>query len=130
MTAVSSDPRPKPVKLAEAIRDRIGKGKYPNGKLPTVKELAEEFGYAGQTVRDGMAILIREGVAISAGSRGYFVASGNERASVSSNDATEEIKEMRLQIQALAERVAALEEQDRSSGARSGTTMQRTGVGE
>ncbi|MFE4373289.1 GntR family transcriptional regulator [Streptomyces sp. NPDC056835] len=117
MTAVTSDPRSKPVRLAEAIRDRIGKGVYANGKLPTVKELTKEFGYAGQTVRDGMAILINEGVVISAGSRGYFVSGGDAEASGSNGDVTEEIKEMRLQIQALTERVTALEERDHSGGA-------------
>ncbi|NEA72789.1 GntR family transcriptional regulator [Streptomyces sp. SID13588] len=128
MTAVS-DLRPKPVRLADTMRDRIKEGSYPDGKLPTVKEMTKDFGYAGQTVRDGMAILIGEGLVISAGSRGYFIASGEDEATDSKPEGGEEIKEMRLQMQALTERVAALEELAGSDGAGSGTTMQRRGVG-
>jgi GntR family transcriptional regulator len=116
MTTAASDPRPKPVRLAETLRDRIRDGRYPDGKLPTVKELTSEFGYAGQTVRDGMGILISEGLVISAGNRGYFVASDVADAS-RFGDVGEEIKEMRLQIQALAERVTVLEERAGSGGA-------------
>ncbi len=117
MTAVASDPRSKPVKLADKLRDRIKEGRYSDGKLPTVRELTKEFGYAGQTVRDGMGILISEGLVVSAGSRGYFIAAeGGEKAG-SSSDVGQELKEMRLQIQALAERVTALEERADPSSA-------------
>lgn len=97
------------MRLAEALRGRIRDGRYADGKLPTVKELMSEFGYAGQTVRDGMGLLISEGLVLSAGNRGYFVASGVADAP-RSVDVGEQIKEMRLQIQALAERVNVLEE--------------------
>lgn len=117
MTAVASDPRSKPVRLAEALRDRIEKGRYPTGKLPTVKELAKDFGFAGQTVRDGMKILISEGLVVSAGSRGYFIAAEDPEVSGSGGEVIEEIKEIRLQIQALTERVTALEERSGSGGA-------------
>jgi GntR family transcriptional regulator len=117
MTAVASDPRPKPVRLAETIRRRIREGRYPDGKLPTVRELTKEFGYAGQTVRDGMGILIAEGVVISAGNRGYFVAGDDQEAPASTTDVSKQLTEMRLQIQALTERVTALEERGDSGSA-------------
>ncbi|WP_217621627.1 GntR family transcriptional regulator [Streptomyces lunaelactis] len=116
MSAVASDPRPKPVKVADAVRDRISAAKYPDGKLPTVRELSKEFGYAGQTVRDGLSILITEGRIFSAGNRGYFVAGDTQESLTRKPDVGEEIKEMRLQIQALAERVAALEAGANSDG--------------
>lgn len=117
MTTAASDPRPKPVRLAETLRARIREGRYADGKLPTVRELTEEFGYAGQTVRDGMAILINEGLAISAGSRGYFVAGDGTGSAAPAGDASQEINEIRLQIQALTERVASLEGRASSGGA-------------
>lgn len=99
------------------MRDRIREGRYPDGKLPTIRELTREFGYAGQTVRDGMAILIGEGLVISAGNRGYFIASDETEAPQDNRDAGREFKEIRLQIQELADRVASLEERARSDDA-------------
>lgn len=110
MSVVSRDPRPKPVVLAHVMRGRIESGKYPDGKLPTTRELAQEFGYAGQTVRDGLGILVQEGLIFSAGNRGYFIAGDSEVPPTRKTGVDEEIKEMRLQIQALTERVKALEE--------------------
>ncbi|MDT3395759.1 winged helix-turn-helix domain-containing protein [Streptomyces sp. B1866] len=115
MSGVASDPRPKPVKVADVVRDRIKANKYPSGKLPTVRALAAEFGYATQTVRDGMRILIAEGRVTSEGSRGYFVARNDRESSTDKRDVSEELTEMRLQIQDLIERVTALEEGSKGS---------------
>ncbi|MEH6374574.1 winged helix-turn-helix domain-containing protein [Streptomyces sp. KLMMK] len=117
MSVAASDPRPKPVKVADAIRARVRDGKYPDGKLPTTRELAKEFGYAGQTIRDGLGILIGEGLIFSAGNRGYFIAAEGKASTARKPDVGEELMELRLQIQALTERVAALEENGTSGGA-------------
>ncbi|MFG2194974.1 winged helix-turn-helix domain-containing protein [Streptomyces sp. NPDC048639] len=117
MSFAASDPRPKPVKVADEVRERIRSGVYPDGKLPTTRELAKEFGFAGQTVRDGLGVLVGEGLIFSAGNRGYFIAGDTDVSSARKPDVVEEIKEMRLQIQALTERVAALEEGTASGGA-------------
>ncbi|MEV0577631.1 GntR family transcriptional regulator [Streptomyces bacillaris] len=116
MSVVSTDPRPKPVVLAHVVRGRIKNGKYPDGKLPTTRELAREFGYAGQTVRDGLGILVQEGLIFSAGNRGYFIADDSGEPPTRNTGVVEEIKEMRLQIQALTNRVKALEEGSHSAG--------------
>ncbi|MFI1966779.1 winged helix-turn-helix domain-containing protein [Streptomyces pathocidini] len=123
MSVEASDLRPKPVRVADAIRERIKEGRYQDGKLPTVEDLVKEFKFASQTVRDGMRILIGEGLVFSSGNRGYFVSGVVERPTDLKPDASEEIKEMRLQIQELTERVAALEERANPGGARSETTM-------
>ncbi|MFI5635110.1 GntR family transcriptional regulator [Streptomyces sp. NPDC051664] len=118
MSVVSRDPRPKPVVLAHVMRGRIESGKYPDGKLPTTRELAQEFGYAGQTVRDGLGLLVQEGLIFSAGNRGYFIAGDSEAPPTrKTSGVDEEIKKMRLQIQALTARVKALEEGSHSGGA-------------
>lgn len=104
MSVATSDPRPKPVQVADTMRDRIKHGRYPSGRLPTSRELTNEFGYAGQTVRDGLAILSNEGLIFSAGNRGYFIATNNEE------EDSEGIPDVQSQIRALEDRVAALEE--------------------
>ncbi|MBD3932524.1 winged helix-turn-helix transcriptional regulator [Streptomyces chumphonensis] len=97
------------MQVADVLRRRISEGRYADGRLPGTRELAREFGIAGQTVRDGLGILVAEGLIFSAGNRGYFVTAASAEAPSAKQDTTEEIKEIRSQIQALAERVAALE---------------------
>lgn len=84
----------------------------PGERLPTQRELADRFGYAGQTVQNGLAMLRAEGVIESAGNLGNFVSGGGAQEGVSV-----EIKEIRSQIQALTERVAELESRSAAGGA-------------
>ena len=61
--------------LVAVIRDRIGSGEYPRGsKLPTAKELADEFDISARTVTDALAILRESGEVIGVRGRGVFVA--------------------------------------------------------
>lgn len=85
----------------------------PGERLPTQRELGERFGFAGQTIQNGLAMLRTEGVIVSAGNLGNFV-SGGAGAGV---DVKDDIEEIRSQIQALTERVAALEGHSVPSGA-------------
>jgi DNA-binding GntR family transcriptional regulator len=120
MSLAANDPRPKPVKLADAVRQRIKDGKYPDGKIPPTRQLASEFGIATQTVRDGLSLLVNEGLIFSGGNQGFFVTSSvpkDSAPSQSERSIREEIKEIHSTIQALAARVAALEELSRSGGA-------------
>ncbi|MEV7675822.1 GntR family transcriptional regulator [Streptomyces sp. NPDC088752] len=95
-------PRSKADQVADALREEIRK-MQPGERLPTQRELVERFGFAGQTVQNGLAILRAEGAIVSAGNMGNFV-SGEPQ-----GDKGDELKEIRSQIQALTERVAALE---------------------
>jgi GntR family transcriptional regulator len=53
---------PKHVQLAEYLRARIEDGTYPpRGKLPSEITLMQETGFARDTVRKAMALLIDEG---------------------------------------------------------------------
>ncbi len=117
MSLAANDPRPKPVQIAEKIRSRIEAGDdYAGGRLPPTRELAAEFGVAGQTLRDGLQILVNEGVLISS-NRGYFIATNGASAASAPRDVSEEIKQLRSQVQALNERVTALENLSVKSGA-------------
>ncbi|WP_435601133.1 GntR family transcriptional regulator [Streptomyces sp. C10-9-1] len=107
---VTGIPKPKAVQVADALREDVKK-MQPGERLPTQRELMDRFGFAGQTIQNGLAILRAEGAIVSAGNMGNF-ASGGE-----AGDENDELKEIRSQIQALTERVAALEGRSESGRA-------------
>ncbi|MBZ4323762.1 winged helix-turn-helix domain-containing protein [Streptomyces sp. SCA2-4] len=100
------------MQVADALREDIKRMK-PGDKLPSQRELTERFGFASQTVQNGLALLRSEGLVVSAGNLGNFVGDGT----VPQADVRDEINEIRSLIQALAERVEALEERSAVSGA-------------
>ncbi|WP_251093112.1 winged helix-turn-helix domain-containing protein [Streptomyces sp. Caat 7-52] len=109
---VTGGPKPKAVQVADALRADIKKMK-PGDKLPSQRELMDRFGFASQTIQNGLAALRAEGLIVSAGNLGNFVGDGSAPA----GGVRDDIKEIRSQIQALAERVAALEERSALGGA-------------
>ncbi|HET6358482.1 winged helix-turn-helix domain-containing protein [Streptomyces sp.] len=117
MSLAANDPRPKSVQAADELRGRITAGRYSDGRLPPSRRLAEDFGIAGETLNKALRMLVAEGLIFSAGNRGYFIATDEEDASDAKPDVVEDIKELRSQIQALAERVAHLEERAASGRA-------------
>ncbi len=61
-------------RIAAAIRDKITSGEFPPGdQLPTELELAEQWGVARQTVRNGIAVLVSEGLVVAKRPLGHFV---------------------------------------------------------
>ncbi|MGW0136152.1 GntR family transcriptional regulator [Streptomyces sp. NPDC003299] len=111
MTVVGG-PKPKAVQVADALREDIKRMK-PGDKLPSQRELIERFGFASQTIQNGLALLRSEGLIVSAGNLGNFVSDGT----APTGDVREEINELRSLIQALSERVEALEVRSTSGGA-------------
>ncbi|MFE9384401.1 GntR family transcriptional regulator [Streptomyces sp. NPDC007025] len=109
---VTGGPKPKAVQVADALREDIKRMK-PGDKLPSQRELIERFGFASQTIQNGLAMLRSEGLVVSAGNLGNFVGDGT----VSEGDVRDEIKEIRSLVQSLAERVEALEERSAPDGA-------------
>ncbi|MFE3183239.1 winged helix-turn-helix domain-containing protein [Streptomyces violascens] len=110
--AVTAGPKTKAAQVADALREDIKRMK-PGDRLPTQQDLVERFGFAGQTIQNGLAVLRAEGLIESAGNLGNFVTGGEVR----EDERGDDIKEIRSQIQALAERVAALESRSESGGA-------------
>ncbi|MDI5969505.1 GntR family transcriptional regulator [Streptomyces sp. SL13] len=110
MTAVGG-PKSKAAQVADVLRDEI-KRMEPGERLPTQRELVDRFGFAGQTVQNGLSILRAEGLIESAGNLGNFVAGG-----AAGGDVRDDIKEIRSQIQALSERLAVLESAGRPGAA-------------
>lgn len=109
---VTRGPKPKAVEVADALREDIKRMK-PGDKLPSQRELMDRFGYASQTIQNGLAALRADGLIVSAGNLGNFVGDG----SAPSDDVRDDIKEIRSQIQALTERLAALEQRSVPGGA-------------
>ncbi|MFC4513346.1 MULTISPECIES: GntR family transcriptional regulator [Streptomyces] len=105
-------PKPKAVQVADALRADIKKMK-PGDRLPSQRELTERFGFAGQTIQNGLALLRAEGLIVSAGNLGNFVSEGPTE----KDDVRDDIKEIRSQIQALTERLEALESRSLPGGA-------------
>jgi len=68
-------PVPKYERIAEALRERILAGRYPvGGRLPTRKEIADEFAASGITIQRAFEELLRDGFVVSRGCAGTFVA--------------------------------------------------------
>ncbi|WP_328865486.1 GntR family transcriptional regulator [Streptomyces sp. NBC_00304] len=108
---VTGGPKSKAEQVADALRVEIA-GMAPGDRLPTQRELVDRFGYAGQTIQNGLALLRAEGVIESAGNLGNFVSGG-----AAQEDVRIDIKEIRSQIQALTERLEVLESRSGPNGA-------------
>lgn len=64
---------PRYIQLAELFRQRIAKGVWPAGhRLPSLDELADEFGVARVTVRQAMKLLNSEGLVSPRQGKGTF----------------------------------------------------------
>jgi len=109
---VTGGPKSKAVQVADALRDDIKKMK-PGEKLPSQRELMDRFGYASQTIQNGLAALRTEGLIVSAGNLGNFVSDG----STPGDDVRDDIKEIRSQLKMLTERLEALESRSVPGGA-------------
>ncbi|MFF0672123.1 winged helix-turn-helix domain-containing protein [Streptomyces tendae] len=105
-------PKSKAAQVADALREELKRMK-PGDKLPSQRELVERFGFASQTVQNGLAALRAEGLIVSAGNLGNFVGDGT----APTGDVRDELKEIRSQLQALTERLEALEARSMPGGA-------------
>lgn len=75
-------PIPRYVQIADVMRHRIKKGRWPRGDmLPSLEKLMEEFGVARVTVRQAIQLLASEGLLSPQRGRGTFVTAeaGSER---------------------------------------------------
>lgn len=71
---ITNSPKPVYQQLADSLRAKITTGDLVAGQqLPTEKDLSEEFGGARATIRQGLALLVNEGLIVPARPRGYFV---------------------------------------------------------
>ena len=86
MSAGPSDPQKLYQQIARAIAAAIADGRYPSGdKLPSERELAEDFGVSRPTIRDAMIALEFQGLVEARQGSGVFVIA----ATAAAEDATE-----------------------------------------
>ena len=71
---IAESPKPVYQQLADSLRAKITTGELaPGGQLPTEKALAEEFGASRATIRQGLTVLVNEGLVVPSRPLGYFV---------------------------------------------------------
>jgi DNA-binding GntR family transcriptional regulator len=71
---IAESPRPVYQQLADSLRAKIATGGLaPGEQVPTEKALAEEFGASRATIRQGLMVLVNEGLIVASRPRGYFV---------------------------------------------------------
>ncbi|MGN9845078.1 GntR family transcriptional regulator [Nonomuraea sp. H19] len=111
MTISDNDPRPPYLQLADALRQSIESGeRVPGSRLPSIRDLARDYGISAQTVQNALRELRTEGLVISQQGRAFFVRDPNKEggpepalsARVSILEAT---------VKDLANRLAKLEQQ-------------------
>jgi GntR family transcriptional regulator len=74
MRSPTSNPIPLYLQIADAMRDRIARGVWGDGELiPTLEQIAAEFGVARVTARQAVQLLTAEGTLAPMRGRGTFV---------------------------------------------------------
>lgn len=110
------DRRPPYQQVADALRAGIRDGVYaPGDRLPTVAELAEQYGVAKMTVQRALTDLRAEELIVSWQGRGTFVRTPSADVEAASGSVHDEIMKrldsMHDELTRLAERVRRLEGQ-------------------
>ncbi|WP_328560391.1 GntR family transcriptional regulator [Streptomyces coelicoflavus] len=73
-TSPADDPRPPYVRTADMLRKQIQDGQLASGaKLPSAREMQEQFGIANSTAQNALRVLKEEGLIYSVQGRGVFV---------------------------------------------------------
>jgi DNA-binding GntR family transcriptional regulator len=101
-----NDPRSASVQIADDLRARIAAGELARGvKLPSIRDLATEYGVAQMTANGALQQLRSEGLVIASG-RGHFVADAQTTRSPS---LAERLQEVEAEVRDLRSRVESLE---------------------
>ncbi|HEX2301784.1 MAG TPA: GntR family transcriptional regulator, partial [Pseudonocardiaceae bacterium] len=71
---IADSPKPVYQQVADSLRTQITSGELaPGAQMPTEKALAEDFGASRATVRQGLMVLVNDGLIVPSRPRGYFV---------------------------------------------------------
>ncbi|MBE1605548.1 GntR family transcriptional regulator [Actinopolymorpha pittospori] len=113
MRVSKDDPRPPYAQLAEDLRRAIERGKYSAGqRLPSVRELAEQYDVSRNTIQRALDTLKSEGVVESHPPLGVFVRSTEADATRHSPEYLEIMRllsSLQSSVDQLSDRVDAIE---------------------
>lgn len=102
----ANDPRPASVQIADDLRSRIERGEFaPGAKLPSIRDLATEYGVASMTAQGALQRLRDERRVYSSG-RGHFVGEGSAG---NSQDLAKRLEEVESEVRELRSRIESLE---------------------
>lgn len=115
MTPAADESKRVNERIAADLRDKVASGEYePGQKMPSVRQIAEQYDASAGTVSKALQLLSRWGVVRPDSTRGYFVqAVPDERGPSSSPESlalTQEVESIREEVRDLAERLRHLEE--------------------
>jgi DNA-binding GntR family transcriptional regulator len=92
-TVEVNDPRPASVQIADDLQARIEGVEFaPGAKLPSIRDLAAEYGFASMTAQGALQRLRDQRLAYSSGS-GHFVGSASTDNSSDLEKRLEEVKQ-------------------------------------
>jgi DNA-binding transcriptional regulator YhcF (GntR family) len=114
MSLGTDDSRPPYLQVAELLRKRVATRQYGIGeRLPTTRELADEFGVAPNTVLNAIRVLRDEGLVSSQQGRGTFVRAVPEPgSSVPTSDfklVMNQLEQFQADLQSMRQRLEQLE---------------------
>jgi DNA-binding GntR family transcriptional regulator len=116
MSLGTDDSRPPYLQVAELLRHRVADGQYGIGeRLPTTRELADEFGVAPNTVLSAIRVLRDEGLVSSQQGRGTFVRAVPEPGSSAMPTADfklvmDQLEQFQADLQSMRQRLEQLEQ--------------------
>jgi DNA-binding GntR family transcriptional regulator len=103
-TVKADDPRTPSVQIADDLRSRIEGGEFaPGAKLPSIRELASQYGVAPMTAQGALQRLREERRVYSSG-RGHFVGEPGNSPSFA-----ERLQEVEAEVRELRSRIETLE---------------------
>ena len=102
----ANDPRPASVQIADDLRSRIEGGEFaPGAKLPSIRDLAGQYGVASMTAQGALQRLRDDRLVYSSG-RGHFVGEGPAD---KPSGLAERLQEVEAEVRELRSRVEGLE---------------------
>jgi DNA-binding GntR family transcriptional regulator len=103
-TVEANDPRTPSVQIADDLRSRIEGGEFdPGAKLPSIRDLASQYGVAPMTAQGALQRLRDERRVYSSG-RGHFVGEPSDSPSLA-----ERLRGVEAEVRELRSRVETLE---------------------
>jgi DNA-binding transcriptional regulator YhcF (GntR family) len=105
-----NDPRPPYRQAADDLRKRIGKREFgPGERLPSIRDLATEYGVAPQTMQNALKELRKDELVVAQQGRAFFVRDPTRPAGANGTD-SERLAAAEIALRELQERFTEIKE--------------------